>query len=86
MDVERIKKEEERERAPPSVIKKEALSLSASLQEGWQYVKAYFTRQAKRMTAKNEKEASEADLEEAKTQVEATNEAERRKSQLNNQY
>ncbi|GAV85398.1 hypothetical protein CFOL_v3_28835 [Cephalotus follicularis] len=67
-----------------SNIKKKCLSLTVSLQEGFRYVKAFFVGKAKKMTARNEKEASAADLETAKMQVEAADEAEDKKKKLNN--
>ncbi|KAH1095153.1 hypothetical protein AAZX31_14G169100 [Glycine max] len=44
----------------------DCLSFAASLQEGFQYVKAFFVGQVKTITARNEKEASEAELEATK--------------------
>ncbi|KAL5988425.1 hypothetical protein ACLOJK_036189 [Asimina triloba] len=65
-----------------SQLKKACLSFAASLQEGFRHVKASVAGLAKKVTAKNEKEASEADLRAAKLQVEASDEAERTKKQL----
>ncbi|PKA59429.1 hypothetical protein AXF42_Ash019583 [Apostasia shenzhenica] len=66
-----------------SAAKRGALSFYVSLEEGWQYVKAFFTFQVKKLTAKSEKEASEADIQQARMQVEATDEAERKRYELN---
>ncbi|XP_004287438.1 PREDICTED: uncharacterized protein LOC101307528 [Fragaria vesca subsp. vesca] len=66
-----------------SRMNKGCLSFTASLQEGFRYVKAFFVGQAKRLTARSEKEATEADLVTAKMQVEATDAAEDTKSRLN---
>ncbi|KAG0453118.1 hypothetical protein HPP92_025782 [Vanilla planifolia] len=83
MDEAREEKRQEVETTGASSwMKKEALSLTASLKEGLLYVKAFFTGQVKKLTARNEKEASEAGLQEARMQVEATDEAERRRNEL----
>ncbi|KAF5195749.1 hypothetical protein FRX31_014664 [Thalictrum thalictroides] len=65
-----------------SRIRKECLSFTTSVQESLQHKKAFFVGQGKKITARNEKEASEADLQTAKMQVEATNEAEQTKKKL----
>ncbi|TKY56350.1 hypothetical protein E2542_SST20793 [Spatholobus suberectus] len=66
-----------------SRLRKSCLSFAASLQEGFRYVKAFFLGQAKTITARNEKEASAAELEATKMQVEAVDAAENIKSRLN---
>ncbi|KAG1359624.1 hypothetical protein COCNU_08G010700 [Cocos nucifera] len=65
-----------------SKMKKGGISFVTSLKEGWRHAKATLIGQVKKLTAKNEKEASEADLQAAKMQVEATDEAENQKKQL----
>ncbi|XP_057442416.1 uncharacterized protein LOC130734124 [Lotus japonicus] len=66
-----------------SRLKKSCLSFAVSLQESFRYVKASFVGQAKVITAKNEKEASEAELEASKMQVEAADAAEDAKNKIN---
>ncbi|KAK7385408.1 hypothetical protein VNO78_31126 [Psophocarpus tetragonolobus] len=66
-----------------SRLKKGCISFAASIQEGFRYVKAFFVGQAKTITARNEKEASEAELEATKMQVEAADAAEDIKNKLN---
>ncbi|XP_061359374.1 uncharacterized protein LOC133303479 [Gastrolobium bilobum] len=66
-----------------SHLKKSCLSFAASVQESFRYVKAFFVGQAKTITARNEKEASEAELEATKMQVEAADAAEDIKNRLN---
>ncbi|KAK9930117.1 hypothetical protein M0R45_027172 [Rubus argutus] len=66
-----------------SRVNKECLAFTVSLQEGFRYVKAFFIGQAKKLTARNEKEASEADLLSAKMQVEAADSAEDTKNKIN---
>ncbi|KAF8089918.1 hypothetical protein N665_0494s0023 [Sinapis alba] len=56
------------------------LSMAVTFKEGLSYVKAFFVGQ--RLTAKNEKEATDAHLTETKMQVEATDEAENAKKRL----
>ncbi|KAG6644490.1 uncharacterized protein LOC122318045 [Carya illinoinensis] len=68
--------------AAMSIVKKDCLWFATSMQEGFRYVKASFTGLAKKMTARNEREASEADLKAAKMQVEATDAAEETKKRL----
>ncbi|XP_018438478.1 uncharacterized protein LOC108810904 [Raphanus sativus] len=63
-------------------MKTSCLSVAVSLKEGLSYVKAFFVGQTKRLTAKNEKEATDAHLTETKMQVEATDEAENAKKRL----
>ncbi|CAH8265194.1 unnamed protein product [Arabidopsis lyrata] len=63
-------------------VKTNCLSMAVSCQEGFSYVKAFFVGQTKRLTAKNEKEATEAHLTETKMQVDATDEAENAKKRL----
>ncbi|KAL3514295.1 hypothetical protein ACH5RR_027012 [Cinchona calisaya] len=67
-------------------IKRECLSFTTSLQEGFRYIKAIFVGQAKKITAKNEKEATEADLLASKMQVDAADEAENTKKKLDKSY
>ncbi|CAL9112435.1 unnamed protein product [Musa textilis] len=62
-------------------MKKGLVSLTASLEEGLQDAKASVTGLVKKATAKNEQEASEADLQTAKMQVEAADAAENKKKQ-----
>ncbi|KAK2430084.1 hypothetical protein P8452_43546 [Trifolium repens] len=69
-----------------SSLKKSCLSFAASIQETFRYATAFFVGQAKTLTAKNEKEASEAELEATKKQVEAADAAEDIKNRLNNQH
>ncbi|KAK9270343.1 hypothetical protein L1049_025922 [Liquidambar formosana] len=66
-----------------SRMKKDCISFGASLQEGFGYVRAFFVGQAKKLTARNEKEATKADLQAARMQVEATDAAEDTKNRLN---
>lgn len=68
-----------------SGMKKTFLSFKASLQESFQYMKASIVGQGKKLTAKNEQEASEADLQAAKMQVDAADAAEDTKNRLNHQ-
>ncbi|CAN8317119.1 unnamed protein product [Cochlearia groenlandica] len=63
-------------------VKTNCLSVAVTFQEGFSYVKAFFVGQTKKLTAKNEKEETEAHLTETKMQVEATNEAENAKKLL----
>ncbi|KAF8404745.1 hypothetical protein HHK36_009634 [Tetracentron sinense] len=64
-------------------MKKDCLSFTTSFQQGFRYFKAFLVgRRAKKMTARNEEEASEADLQTAKMQVEATDAAEDTKKRL----
>ncbi|XP_059630277.1 uncharacterized protein LOC132273310 [Cornus florida] len=65
-----------------SRIKKDCFSFTVSIQEGFRYFKATLTGQAKKMTARNEKEATEADLQTAKMQVEAVDAAEDAKKRI----
>ncbi|KAI3961309.1 hypothetical protein MKX01_007023 [Papaver californicum] len=65
-----------------SGIKDGFISLTASVQEGFGHVKAFFVGNTRKLMAKNEKEASEADLQTAKMQVDATNSAEDTKKRL----
>lgn len=66
-----------------SRMRKSCLSFVASLQENFRYVKAFFVGQAKTIAARNETEASAAELETAKKQVEAADAAEDIKNRLN---
>ncbi|KAJ4785312.1 hypothetical protein LUZ62_036558 [Rhynchospora pubera] len=63
-------------------VRNQATAFGASIQEGWEYIKASIRGHVKKAKAKNEKEASEADMQTAKAQVEATDEAEAKKKQL----
>ncbi|XP_059462046.1 uncharacterized protein LOC132191042 [Corylus avellana] len=65
-----------------SRMKKDCLWLAASMEEGFGYVKARFISLTKKLTARNEKEATEADLMAAKMQVEAADAAEETKKRL----
>ncbi|KAM7514481.1 hypothetical protein LguiA_004064 [Lonicera macranthoides] len=65
-----------------SRIKEDCLSFAVSVQQGFRYFKAILVGQAKKMRAKNEKEATEADLIAEKMQVDAADAAERTKNQL----
>ncbi|CAN6584244.1 unnamed protein product [Malus baccata var. baccata] len=67
-----------------SRLKNDCLSFTGSLQEGLRYVKACFVGQAKKLTARNEQEATEAELQTAKMQVEAADAAEDTKNRLHN--
>ncbi|KAL0557827.1 hypothetical protein IC582_006378 [Cucumis melo] len=61
-------------------VKKGCTSFYASSQETLGYVKAFFVGWGKKITAKSEKEAAEADLRTAKMQVQATEAAENLKN------
>ncbi|KAK8552118.1 hypothetical protein V6N13_120541 [Hibiscus sabdariffa] len=65
-----------------SRLKKDCLAFGVSLQEGFRYVKATVVGQAKKLTAKDEKEAATADLQAQKMQVEAADEAENNKKRI----
>ncbi|KAE8057099.1 hypothetical protein FH972_013816 [Carpinus fangiana] len=65
-----------------SRMKKDCLWFAASMQEGFGYVKAGFIALTKKLTARSEKEATEADLMAAKMQVEAADAAEETKKRL----
>lgn len=67
-------------------LKISCLSFAVSIQETFRYAKAFFVGQAKTITAKNEKEASEAELEATKKQVEAADAAEHIKNRLNDPH
>ncbi|XP_028782633.1 uncharacterized protein LOC114757258 [Neltuma alba] len=66
-----------------SRLKKNCLLVVASLQEGLTYVKAFFIGQTKMIKARNEEEASVAELETEKMQVAAADAAEATKTKLN---
>ncbi|KAI4308658.1 hypothetical protein L6164_031713 [Bauhinia variegata] len=66
-----------------SRLKKNCLTFAVSCRESFSYVKAFFIGQAKKIRAKNEKEATAADLDTAKMQVEAADAAEKTKNRLN---
>ncbi|XP_015886045.3 uncharacterized protein LOC107421335 [Ziziphus jujuba] len=65
-----------------SRMKKDCLAFLVSVQEGFEYVKAFFVGQAKKMTAKSEEEAARADLQASKMQAEAADAAEDVKTRL----
>ncbi|XP_031279227.1 uncharacterized protein LOC116137688 isoform X2 [Pistacia vera] len=65
-----------------SRMKVDCLYFTTSLKEGFRYFKAFFVGLAKKVTARSEKEATEADLQTAKMQVEAADEAEDTKKRL----
>ncbi|XP_027094506.1 uncharacterized protein [Coffea arabica] len=69
-----------------SNIRRECLSFTTSLQEGFRYIKGIVVGQAKKMTAKDEHEATEADLLASKMQVDAADEAESTKKKLDKSY
>ncbi|XP_052188167.1 uncharacterized protein LOC127798673 isoform X1 [Diospyros lotus] len=73
-----------REESAASRIKKDCLSFAASLQEGVGNFKALVVGllQGKKIRARNEKEATEADLQTAKMQVEAADAAEDTKRRI----
>ncbi|XP_074364802.1 uncharacterized protein LOC141705811 [Apium graveolens] len=65
-----------------STLKRGWVNLTVSLQEHFRYFKASLLGLGKKMRARNEKEAAEADLQAAKMQVEAADAAEDSKNQL----
>ncbi|CAJ1971658.1 unnamed protein product [Sphenostylis stenocarpa] len=65
-----------------SRLRRSCLSFAASVQEGFRYIKAFFVGQVKTITARNEQEASEAELEATKMQVDAADAAEDIKNRL----
>ncbi|GMI82769.1 hypothetical protein HRI_001946200 [Hibiscus trionum] len=65
-----------------SGLKKDCLAFGVSWQEGFRYVKASIVGQAKKLKAKDEKEASTADLQAQKMQVEAADEADNHKKNI----
>lgn len=67
-----------------SRMKKDCLFFYVSLQEGFRNLKAFFVGQAKKLTARNEQEATEAELRTSKMQVEAADAAEETKKRLSN--
>ncbi|KAG9155110.1 hypothetical protein Leryth_011082 [Lithospermum erythrorhizon] len=67
---------------PASRMKIGCISAATSFQETFRYVKALLIGQVKKLSAKNEEEATEADLLTAKMQVEAADAAENTKKQL----
>ncbi|XVE95156.1 hypothetical protein REPUB_Repub02eG0072200 [Reevesia pubescens] len=72
----------EQETSAMSRIKKDCLAFGVSLQEGFRYVKAILVGQAKKRKARNEKEATAAELQTQKMQVEAADEAENSKEKI----
>ncbi|GFS44096.1 hypothetical protein Acr_00g0088390 [Actinidia rufa] len=73
----------QREQSVAASMKKNCLSFAASVQESFRSLKATLVGQAKKVTARNEKEATEAYLQTAKMQVEAADDAEETKKSLN---
>ncbi|KAI4388683.1 hypothetical protein MLD38_000989 [Melastoma candidum] len=71
-----------RKSAGSGYIKRHCMPFAVSLEEGLRYVKALLLGQAKKLTAKNEKEALEADLRTSKMQVEAADSAEDTKMRI----
>ncbi|XP_038715583.1 uncharacterized protein LOC120009186 [Tripterygium wilfordii] len=71
-----------RDTSVASRLKKGWLWFTTSFRERIRYIKAIFLGQTKKMMAKDEKEATEADLQAAKMQVEAADDAERTKMNL----
>ncbi|KAJ7965873.1 hypothetical protein O6P43_015437 [Quillaja saponaria] len=69
-----------------SRLKTNCLSFTVSLHEGFAYVKAFFVGLTKKLMAKNEREATEAELQTSKMQVEATDAAEDTKNRLNRSH
>ncbi|XP_034590745.1 uncharacterized protein [Setaria viridis] len=65
-----------------SKVQREAAAAGVSVTEWLQHVKASFLGLVRKVTARSEQEAAEADMRAAKAQVEATDEAEARKKQL----
>jgi hypothetical protein len=65
-----------------SQIKKGCLSFTVSLQEGFRYFKASLWGLGKNITARDENEAAQADLQTSQMQVQATDEAEHSKIKL----
>ncbi|KAL5777435.1 hypothetical protein ACOSP7_010361 [Xanthoceras sorbifolium] len=65
-----------------SRVERGCLFFTASVKEGFSYVKAFFIGLGKKVTAINEQEATKADLQTAKMQVEASDEAEETKKRL----
>ncbi|XP_062229431.1 uncharacterized protein LOC133927138 [Phragmites australis] len=65
-----------------SRAQREAAAAGVSVQEWLQHVKATFLGLVRKVTARTEQEAAEADMGAAKAQVEATDEAEAKKKQL----
>ncbi|KAL3825653.1 hypothetical protein ACJIZ3_021682 [Penstemon smallii] len=77
--------EESSSTTPPATggaVKNRCLSFAASSQECFVYFKASVLGLVKKITAKNEKEATDADLQTAKMQVEAADNAEAIKNRL----
>ncbi|GAB4839479.1 hypothetical protein Ancab_029002 [Ancistrocladus abbreviatus] len=76
----------EEKESEPSGIKKGCLSMLASVQEGMGYCKAFVVGKGKKLTARNEEEATEADLQTAKMEVDAADAAEHTKNQLRHHH
>ncbi|KAL6317328.1 hypothetical protein AAG906_030081 [Vitis piasezkii] len=75
-------KRSEQQTSVTSRVKRDCISFFVSLQEGFRYFKALLVGQGKKMTARNEKEATQADLLTEKMQVEAADAAEDTKKNL----
>ncbi|WOH02723.1 hypothetical protein DCAR_0522112 [Daucus carota subsp. sativus] len=65
-----------------SPLKRAWVNMSATLQEHFRYFKASLYGLGKKVTARSEKEAAEADLQAAKMQVEAADAAEESKNKI----
>ncbi|OEL20292.1 hypothetical protein BAE44_0018689 [Dichanthelium oligosanthes] len=68
--------------AAASKAQREAAAAGVSVHEWLQHVKASFLGLVRKVTARSEQEAAEADMRAARAQVEATDEAEAKKKQL----
>ncbi|PAN23045.1 hypothetical protein GQ55_4G065900 [Panicum hallii var. hallii] len=68
--------------AGASKAQREAAAAGVSVHEWLQHVKASFLGLVRKVTARSEQEAAEADMMAAKAQVEATDEAEAKKKRL----
>ncbi|KAK1300853.1 hypothetical protein QJS10_CPB13g00277 [Acorus calamus] len=64
-------------------LKKGGVYCTSSIIESFQYIKATIVGQVRKVRARDEKEATEAELTTAKMQVEAADAAEDRKHHLN---
>ncbi|OIT00337.1 PREDICTED: uncharacterized protein LOC109230434 [Nicotiana attenuata] len=70
--------------ATKSKFTKGFLYFTTSLQQCCRYIKAFFVGQGKKMTARSEEEATQADMLKAKMEVEAADAAENTKKRLDN--
>uniref|UniRef100_A0A803LV69 Uncharacterized protein n=1 Tax=Chenopodium quinoa TaxID=63459 RepID=A0A803LV69_CHEQI len=75
---------EEQHKSCFSNMKNSCLTFCVSVQECLGYCKAFVVGQGKTLTARNEKEATIADLQTAKMQVNATDAAEKKKREIQN--